>query len=149
MRALIAALTFAIPLPAALAAAPAVPGGAACVMAKWQGNTLDYALVYGEAHPVDAQETAAQLLRQRGTARYGNVDILHPQAWSALPRAHVVVLKTSYRTLRGRTRTSYGCGFAADSHEAALWAAMRDLQTHSWGWKPDRDGYQVVEQLRY
>ena len=31
-------------------------GGAACVMAKFQGQTLDYALVYGKQHPVEAQE---------------------------------------------------------------------------------------------
>ena len=35
---------------------PVHAGGAACVMAKFEGKTLDYALVYGTAHPVEAQE---------------------------------------------------------------------------------------------
>lgn len=119
-------------------------------MAKWQGDTLDYALAYGKRHAVDAQEAAAQTLRARGYGDYGpKVDILHPQAVTDLPAAHVVVIKTTYANGRGRERTSYGCGFDAGSRVGALWAAMRDLQAHSWGWKPDRDGYVLVEQLSY
>ena len=125
-------------------------GGAACVMAKWQGNTLDYALVTGRAHVLDAQEAAEELLRRKGYESYkDNVDILHPQALTNLPHAYAVVIKTTYRTHRGKERTSIGCGFAAESHASALWDAMRDLQSHSWGWKPDRDGYEIVEQIRY
>ena len=132
----------------------AAPGlaaaAAACVMAKWQGNTLDYVLVHGKSHPVEAQEEAQRLLGERGYGRYGpNVDIRHPQATTALPSGHAVVLKSTYKNWRGRERTSYGCGFAAQSREEALWAALRDLQAHAWGWMPDRDGYQIVEQLRY
>ena len=51
---------------------PVHAGGAACVMAKFEGKTLDYALVYGTAHPVEAQERAeAELGRDHPTlARY-------------------------------------------------------------------------------
>jgi len=129
---------------------PARMGGAACVMAKWQGNTLDYALVTGRSHPVEAQEAAEQILAEKGYARFGpNIDIRHAQAVSNLPHAYVIVLKTLYKTSRGKERTSYGCGFSAKSYEEALWAAMQDLQSYSWGWKPDRDGYQVIEKTRY
>lgn len=125
-------------------------GSAACVMAKWQGNTLDYALVTGKSHVLESQEAAEALLRRKGYTSYRvNVDVLHPQALSNLPHAYAVVIKSSYKTSRGKDRTSFGCGFAADSRESALWAAMRDLQSHSWGWKPDRDGYEIVEQTRY
>ena len=119
-------------------------------MAKWQGNTLDYALVTDADHVVEAQEKAEKLLRRKGYGSYRvNVDILHPQALTNLPHAFVVVIQTTYTTVRAKQRTSYGCGFAADSQDSALWEAMRDLQSHSWGWKPDRDGYQIVEQFRY
>lgn len=125
-------------------------GGAACVMAKWQGNTLDYALVTGKSHPVEAQEEAEQLLARKGYDRYGpNVDIRHPQALTNLPHAYVIVLKSDYKTSRGRDRSSYGCGFSAQGYEDALWEAIRDLQSHAWGWKPDRDGYRVIEKTRY
>lgn len=130
-------------------------GGAACVMAKWQGNTLDYALVTGKAHPVEAQEAAEAILREKGYANYKkNVDVLHPQALTNLPHAFVVVIKSTFTTgafksFRGRERTSYGCGFSGNSYDEALWEAIRDLQSHSWGWKPDRDGYQEIERKRY
>jgi hypothetical protein len=119
-------------------------------MAKWQGNTLDYALVTDKPHVLESQEAAEELLRRKGYEHYKvNVDVLHPQALTNLPHAYAVVIKTTYKTFRGKDRTSYGCGFAAESHESALWDAMRDLQSHSWGWKPDRDGYEVVEHKRY
>jgi len=141
-------------LPAAFAATAGAPvssmGGAACVMAKWQGNTLDYALVMGKSHPVEAQKAAEQMLAAKGYDKYGpNIDIRHAQAVTNLPHAYVIVLKTIYKTSRGKERTSYGCGFSAKSHDEALWAAMQDLQSYSWGWKPDRDGYQVIEKTRY
>lgn len=131
-----------------------VPGlaaaAAACVMAKWQGTTLDYVLVHGKAHAVEAQEEAQRLLGERGYGRYGpNVDVRHPQAATALPSGQAVVLKSTYKNWRGRERTSYGCGFAAQSRDEALWAALRDLQAHAWGWTPDRDGYEIVEQLHF
>jgi len=128
----------------------AAPGGAACVMAKWQGNTLDYALVTGRDHPDTAQEAARAMLREKGYGNYGaGVDVTHPQGMSNLPHAFVVVIRSDYRTWRDRPRTSYGCGFSASSYEDALWDAVRDLQRYAWGWVPDRDGYQVVEKRRY
>lgn len=134
----------------AVGASAAPVGGAACVMAKWQGNTLDYALVTGEAHPGDAQEKARAILREKGYGDYGpGVDVTHPQGVTNLPHAFVVVIRSDYKTWRGKDRTSFGCGFSAQSYDDALWDAIRDMQRFSWGWVPDRDGYQVVEQQRY
>jgi hypothetical protein len=123
---------------------------AACVMAKWQGNTLDYALAVVDGQAAEAQEAAAQALRAKGYGEFkARVDVIHPQAVTALPQGHLVVIKTTYKTARGKERTSYGCGFASASEEAALWEAMRNLQAHSWGWKPDQHGFEVLERRRY
>ena len=124
-------------------------GGAACVMAKWQGNTLDYVLVYGKKHPVEAQEEGERMLSERGYADYKkHVDIMFNQAVSNLPHAYVIVVKTTYKTKLGKDRTSYGCGFSPKSYADAQWDALRDLQNYSWGWTPSL-GFKVVEQLRY
>jgi hypothetical protein len=129
---------------------PPLPGGAACVMAKWQGNTLDYALVTGMDRPDQAQEAARAILREKGYGRYvAGVDVTHPQGMSGLPHAYVVVIRSDYKTVRDKDRTSFGCGFSPRSYEDALWDAIRDLQRYSWGWVPDRDGYRVVERRRY
>ena len=125
-------------------------GGAACIMAKWRGNTLDYALAYGKDHPVEAQEEAQAVLESRGYGDFKHhVNVLHPQALSNLPHAYAVVIRSRFETPLGIERTSYGCGFSRGSYEAAQWEAIRDLQAYSWGWKPDRDGFEVVERLRY
>jgi len=135
--------------PMAAADATAV-GGAACVMAKWQGNTLDYVLVTGSAGPEQAQQAARDQLKAKGYGNYGaGVDVTHPQGFTNLPHAFVVVLRSDYKTWRGKDRTSYGCGFSAVSRDEALWDAIRDMQRFSWGWIPDRDGYQLVEEQRY
>lgn len=129
---------------------PPLPGGAACVMAKWQGNTLDYALSYGKSHPVEAQEAAEQMLSEKGYDSYRvNLDIMHAQGFSHLPHAFVIVIRSDFKTGRDKDRTSYGCGFSHKSYQDAEWGAVRDLQSYSWGWKPDRDGYEVVQRLRY
>jgi hypothetical protein len=134
--------------PAIAAASPS--GGAACVMAKWQGNTMDYALVTGMAGPGEAQEAARAMLMEKGYGHYGaGVDVTHPQGATALPHAFVVVIRSDYKTWRRKDRTSYGCGFSARSYDDALWDAIHDLQRYAWGWLPDRDGYQVVERRRY
>lgn len=126
------------------------PGGAACVMAKWQGNTLDYVLVTGKDHAGEAQEAARMLLKEKGYGNYGaGVDITHPQGMTNLAHGFVVVLRSDFKTSRGKDRTSYGCGFSAKSYDDALWDAIRDMQRFSWGWKPDRDGYQVVVKRRF
>lgn len=137
-------------LSVAVAAKAAPTGGSACVMAKWQGNTLDYVLVTGEAHPDDAQEAARAQLREKGYGDYGaGVDVTHPQGLSNLAHGYVVVLRSDFTTARGKPRTSYGCGFSAKSYQDAIWEAVRDLQRFSWGWVPDRDGYEVVEKRRF
>lgn len=129
---------------------PQQPGGAACVMAKWQGNTLDYALVTGRDDPGKAQEAARAILQGKGYGRYGpGVDVTHPQGATGLPHAFAVVIRSDYKTWRNKDRTSYGCGFSALSFDDALWGAVRDLQRYAWGWVPDRDGYTVVEKRRY
>ena len=131
-------------------AADAAVGGAACVMAKWQGNTLDYALVTSSVGPGEAQQAAKDRLKEKGYGNYGpGVDVTHPQGVTALPHAYVVVLRSDFKTSRGKDRTSYGCGFSAVSRDQAIWDAIRDLQRFSWGWVPDRDGYQVVQEQRY
>ena len=125
-------------------------GSAACVMAKWQGDTLDYALAVVDGHPAEAQAAAEQALRAKGYGSFmARLDVIHPQAVTDLAQGHLVVIKTTYTTVRGKQRSSYGCGFAQTSAEAALWEAMRDLQAHSWGWKPDRHGFEVVEKRSY
>jgi hypothetical protein len=124
--------------------------GAACVMAKWQGNTLDYVLRIVDGDSSVAQAAAQEALRAKGYDRFnGHLDIRHPQAVSDLTHAHAVVIRATYLNGRNRPRTSYGCGFAATSAEQALWVALRDLQAHSWGWKPDLHGYEIIEQRRY
>ncbi len=135
---------------AATAVAPVVTAGAACVMAKWQGNTLDYAMVADGRHVADAQQAAREALYAKGYDDFGaGVDVTHPQAISELEHGYAVVLRSNFKTLRGKDRTSYGCGFSAVSYEDALWGAVRDLQRFSWGWKPDRDGYQVMDKRRF
>jgi hypothetical protein len=51
----------------------------------------------------------------------------------------MVVVKTSYTTITGRNRTSYGCGYTQQS-------ALYDLRNDSWDWKPEM-GYEVVESI--
>ncbi|MES9898871.1 MAG: hypothetical protein ABW148_07600 [Sedimenticola sp.] len=133
-------------------AAPGDPyqGGAVCLMAKWMGNTLDYALVYGKRHPVLALDEAEKVLRKKGYADYKvNVDIMHQQASSHLTHAFVIIIKSRFKTVRGKLRTSYGCGFSPSSHEHAQQLAIGDLQAYSWGWSPEKYKFEVVEQLRY
>ena len=128
-------------------------GGAACVMAKWMGQTMDYVLVVGEERPRTAVEAGERRLIDKGYAEFrargSRVDVIHPQAVSALPHAFAVVIRSDWESVRGRPRRSYGCGFSSESYADALWRAIGDLQRHAWGWKPDRDGYELVEKRRY
>jgi len=124
--------------------------GAACVMAKFQGQTLDYELVITKGHPVEAQEEAEARLRKKGFANYyKNLDIMRAQNLTNLPSAHVVVIRSEFIDQRGKPRSAMGCGFHPDSYEEALWDAIRDTQNYFWGWKPDRDGYEIVKKVRY
>jgi hypothetical protein len=130
--------------------AAAWAGAAACVMAKHQGQTLDYAVVVGAGHPADAQEAAIAELRAKGYAEYGpGLDLIRAQNLTNLPQAFVTVIRSEFEDQRGRPRSAMGCGFSALSQGEAEWDAVRDLQAHFWGWKPDQHGYQVVRRLRY
>ena len=135
-----------------LSAMPALvsAAGAACVMAKFQGQTLDYELVVTKGHPVEAQEEAEAKLREKGYGNYyKNLDIVRPQNLTNLPRAYVIVIRSEFKDWRDRDRSAMGCGFSASSYDDALWDAIRDAQAFYWGWKPDRDGYEIVKKLRY
>ena len=125
-------------------------GGAACVMAKHQGQTLDYALVVGAGHPSEAQDAATRELRAKGYGDYGpRLDLIRAQNLTDLDQAYVLVIRSEFEDLRGRPRSAMGCGFSAVSYAEAEWDAIRDLQAHFWGWKPDQHGYDVVRRVRY
>jgi hypothetical protein len=125
-------------------------GGAACVMAKFQGQTLDYALVYGKDHPVDAQEAAEAALRDKGYADYHrHLDVMRAQNLSDLDSAYVIVIKSEFEDWRGKSRSAMGCGFSPRSYTDAELDAVRDLQAYFWGWKPDQHGYEVVRKFTY
>lgn len=133
-----------------LPALPALAGGAACVMARHQGETLDYALVVGRSHPVEAQEAAEVALREKGYADYrGRLDIMRAQNLTDLAHAHVIVIRSEFEDWRGKARSAMGCGFSGASYRDAELDAVRDLQAHFWGWKPDLHGYEVVRKFEY
>lgn len=135
---------------AMLFSAPAAAGGAACVMAKYQGETLDYALVYGKSHPVEAQEQAEAELREKGFGDYlKHLDVIRAQNLTNLEHAFVIVLRSEFTDSRGRKRSVMGCGFSAASYKEAEWDALRDLQSYFWGWKPDLYGYELVKKFRF
>lgn len=125
-------------------------GGAACVMAKYQGHTLDYALVVGKDHPAQAQEAAESELRDKGYADYlKHLDVMRAQNLSNLDHAYVIVIRSEFKDGRDRDRSAMGCGFGSGSYREAELDAVRDLQAYFWGWKPDLHGYQVVRKFRY
>jgi len=125
----------------------ALLAGASCVVAKRLGDSLAIEWVAAARESaLSATTKATEKLRQRGL--HGKYLGLHPQANSELPHAQVVILKTHYRTRLGKPRTSYGCGFSAGSTEQAGQAALHDLQSHDWGWKPEY-GYQLVKSFSY
>lgn len=134
----------------ALISGTVLAGGAACVMAKYQGETLDYALVHGKTHPVQAQEAAQDELRKKGYASYlKNLDVMRAQNLSNLDSAYVIVIRSEFADVRGKPRSAMGCGFHAASYRGAELDAVRDLQAYFWGWKPDQHGYKVVRKFRY
>jgi hypothetical protein len=125
-------------------------GGAACVMAKYQGQTMDYALVHGRTHPADAQEAAKAELREKGYGDYRNhLDVMRAQNLSNIDHAYVIVIRSDFKDWRGKDRSAMGCGFHTQSYRAAELDAVRDLQAYYWGWKPDQHGYQVVRKFQY
>ena len=128
----------------------ALAGGAACVMAKYQGQTLDYALAHGKLHPAQAQEAAMEELRAKGYADYlKHLDVMRAQNLSKEEHAYVIVIRSEFKDVRGKDRSAMGCGFHAQSYRAAELDAVRDLQAYYWGWKPDLHGYEVVRQFQY
>ena len=129
---------------------PVQAAGAACVMAKFQGQTLDYELVITRGHVSEAQDQAIERLRKKGYADYyKHLDIIRPQNLTNLEHAYVIVIRSDFKDRRGKKRSVVGCGFSARSWDDALWDALRDAQSYFWGWKPDRDGYRVIRKLRY
>ena len=119
-----------------------------CVVAKKQGNSLGIHWVAQPGLSVRAAiEEAKRRLREQGLGldRYEG---LFPQANTPLEHAYGVVVRTEYTNARGKPRVSYGCGFSDVSQGEAEWAALRDLQSYSWGWTPSK-GYEVVERFQY
>ncbi len=119
----------------------AIAGGA-CTVAKELGNSLAIEWVAEEGETVaSATEKAANLLRDKGFTKRKLQD-LHVQASTSLPHGHLVIIKSSYTTRIGKNRTSYGCGFNRQASAAAEQAAIRNLRSFSWGWKP-KFGYKL------
>jgi hypothetical protein len=119
-------------------------------MAKYHGKTLDYALVYDRPDPGAAQEAAEDELRAKGYADYyRHLDVMRAQNLTDLEHAYVIVIRSEFRDIRGKDRSAMGCGFSAASHLEAEFDAVRDLQAHYWGWKPDVHGYQVLRKFVY
>ena len=121
--------------------------GGGCVVAKKLGDSIAIKLVAGpDETALGAVHKAQQYLLKNGySGRYVGV---HPQANTELDHSYVVVVKSEYTTLRGKPRTSYGCGFDQRSFEAAQHAALYNLQSYAWGWIPDQ-GYEVVDKFSY
>ncbi|MCU7844234.1 MAG: hypothetical protein KZQ93_10380 [Candidatus Thiodiazotropha sp. (ex Monitilora ramsayi)] len=121
--------------------------GASCVIAKRLGDSLAIEWI---ASPDESAESAIlkakQKLLEQGYRQKGQ-DV-HAQASTWMPHAHMVIVKTTYTTRTGRTRTSYGCGYSPRSAAEAERAAVYDLHNYSWGWKPEL-GYEVMESFRY
>lgn len=125
-------------------------GGSACVMAKYRGQTLDYALVTGKSRPVVAQEAAEAELREKGYADYHrHLDVIRAQNLTDLDSAYVIVIQSEFKDIRGKDRSAMGCGFSDRSYSDAELDAVRDLQAYFWGWKPDQHGYAVVRKFTY
>jgi len=121
--------------------------GAACVIAKEKGNSKAIEWVHSE----ESAETALVQAKERLKQRLGQRDYkrLFPQATTELEHAYVIIIRSDYKNSRGKDRTSYGCGFSEKSYDKALWAAIRNLQSYAWGWRPDRDGYEISDRKKY
>ncbi|MCU7936718.1 MAG: hypothetical protein KZQ99_17900 [Candidatus Thiodiazotropha sp. (ex Dulcina madagascariensis)] len=122
-------------------------GGASCVVAKRQGDSLAIEWVATSQDSAEAaMRKAEQRLLDQGYRKRGQ-DV-HAQASSELSHAYVAIIKTEYTAARGKVRTSYGCGFSSRSAQGAEQAAIYDLRNYSWGWKAEY-GYRVVEAFWY
>ena len=130
-----------------------VHAGAICVVALWKGSVLDYEFLYGLEHPHELQEQGEKMLADKGYHDYDRgLDIRHPRGETYLDHGFAVIIESSYipkyRKVQ-KIRRSIGCGFSAKSYDDALWDAIHDMQTHDWSWVPDRDGYEVIEKIRF
>ncbi len=124
----------------------AVAGGA-CVVAKKMGDSLAMEWVASpEETDSSAIEKAKARLKEQG--HQGKYVDVHPQVSTRFQHAYVVIVKSSYQTVRNKPRTSYGCGFDPRSPAEAERMAVQNLHTYDWGWKPER-GYQVIVQTHY
>ncbi len=120
----------------------------ACVMVKKMGDSLAVEWVAQPGSTVEAAvNEAEQRLRDQGYDR-DRYTGLFAQANTELEHAYMVIVRSQYPNARGKPRTSYGCGFSTENSTEAEWAALRDLQSYSWGWVPSK-GYEVVERLHY
>lgn len=130
-----------------------VSAGAICVMALWKGSVLDYEFLYGLEHPHVLQEEAEALLAQKGYDDYDRgLDIRHARGQTYLEHGYAVIIESRYIPLYRKVqkeRRSVGCGYSASSYDEALWDAIRNMQTRDWSWVPDRDGYEVIDKIRF
>ncbi len=120
----------------------------ACVVVKNMGDSLAIEWVARPGITVEAAVSEAE--RRLAGQGYGRdrYEDLFSQANTALEHAHLIIVRSQYPNARGRQRTSYGCGFSTENPTEAEWAALRDIQSYSWGWVPSK-GYEVIERLRY
>ncbi len=132
-----------IGLPLLLLLSGNVAAGAACVIAKEKSNSLAIEWVHSSESAEVALVQAKQKLRKQG------YKYLFPQATTELKHAYVIIIRSDYKSVRGWDRTTYGCGFSAESYDEALWAAIRNLQSYAWGWKPDKEGYKISDKAKY
>jgi len=126
----------------------AATAGGACAVAKELGNSLAIEWVAEEGESVaSATEKTTSMLRDKGFTKKKLQD-LHVQASTALPHGYMVIIKSSFTTKIGKDRTSYGCGFNRQAPAAAEQAAIRNLRSFSWGWKPEF-GYELHARHRF
>jgi hypothetical protein len=116
------------------------------MVAKELGNSLAIEWIADEKDSVDsAMEKARIKLQNQGFSKKKLQD-LHVQANTNMAHGYMVIIKTKYKTpfktTRGDTRTSYGCGFSEQSSAEAERAAVSNLRSYSWGWKSEY-GYEL------
>ncbi len=125
-----------------------VHAAGACVVAKRMGDSLAFEWLAQPGITVQqAVNEAERLLQEQGYGRDRYEDVF-AQANTELEHGYLIIVKAQYPNARGKTRTSYGCGFSDQNATEAEWAALRDLQSYSWGWVPSK-GYEVVERIRF
>ncbi len=116
------------------------------MVAKELGNSLAIEWIADKNETVDSAIEKAKVRLQSQGFRKNKLQDVHVQANTNLVHGHMVIIKTTYKTpyktKRGNTRTSYGCGFSDTSSADAERAAISNLRSYSWGWKNDF-GYEL------